>query len=219
LLWLSILLLMYLCITSILGPVRFEKIREQREKAVIQRLMEIRKAEIEYKEQNGKYTASFDSLFQFIKTAKKKRVIKEGFLTDKQLKSGLTEAEATEIVRKGSTAEISEKGLAHFRRDTVETSLLKELFPNYTAENIEKMSIIPYSKNDKFELKVNNNYTNASGIRIPLFEAAAPYESYLYDLDKQELFNLIDKAENENKFPGLKVGSIIEPNNNAGNWE
>ena len=183
-LWLSILLLMYLCITSILGPVRFEKIREQREKAVIQRLMEIRKAEIEYKEQNGKYTASFDSLFQFIKTAKKKRVI-----------------------------------LAHFRRDTVETSLLKELFPNYTAENIEKMSIIPYSKNDKFELKVNNNYTNASGIRIPLFEAAAPYESYLYDLDKQELFNLIDKAENENKFPGLKVGSIIEPNNNAGNWE
>jgi len=53
--------------------VRFEKIREQREKAVIQRLVEIRKAEVEYKNQNGKYTASFDTLFQFIKTAKKKR--------------------------------------------------------------------------------------------------------------------------------------------------
>ena len=213
------MLLTYLCITSILGPVRFEKIREQREKAVIQRLVEIRKAEVEYKNQNGKYTASFDTLFQFIKTAKKKRVIKEGTLTNKQLKSGLTEAKAAEIVRKGNKMEILEKGLAHFRRDTVEVSLLKELFPNYSEENIEKMCIIPYSRNEKFELKVNNNYTNASGIRIPLFEAAAPYESYLYDLDSHELLNLIDKAENENKFPGLKVGSIIEPNNNAGNWE
>jgi hypothetical protein len=101
---------------KLLGPVRFEKIREQREKAVIQRLVEIRKAEVEYKNQNGKYTANFDTLFQFIKTAKKKRVIKEGTLTDKQLKSGLTEAKAAEIVRKGQDGNL-EKGLAHFRRD------------------------------------------------------------------------------------------------------
>jgi hypothetical protein len=182
-------------------------------------LVDIRKAEIEFKDQNKRYTASFDTLFHFLKTAKKKIVMKEGFLTDKQLEAGLTEAKAAEIVRKGNQKEIAEYGLQNFRRDTILTDLLEEVFPNYNRDNIDKMRIIPYSKNEEFTLKVNNNYTNISGIRIPLFEASALYESYLYDLNRQELLNLIDRTLKMGKFPGLKVGSIEEPNNNAGNWE
>ena len=63
-------------------------------------------------------------------------------------------------------------------------------------------------------------FTNeASGITIPLFEARAPYDSYLSDLNRQELVNLKDKRSKLNKYVGLKVGSVDEPNNNAGNWE
>ena len=33
------------------------------------------------------------------------------------------------------------------------------------------------------------------------------------------MLNAIDIQEKFDKFPGLKIGSVLEPNNNAGNWE
>jgi len=38
-------------------------------------------------------------------------------------------------------------------------------------------------------------------------------------LDKQLLINLIDKTKKLDRYCGLRVGSISEINNNAGNWE
>ena len=61
--------------------------------------------------------------------------------------------------------------------------------------------------------------TSASGYTIKVFEAAVPYETYLGDLDKQEVANLIDMAEKLERYPGLRVGSLTEVNNYAGNWE
>jgi hypothetical protein len=52
-----------------------------------------------------------------------------------------------------------------------------------------------------------------------LFEASAAYTTYLYDLNRQEMLNAIDLQKKLEKFPGLQVGSVLEPNNNAGNWE
>ena len=54
---------------------------------------------------------------------------------------------------------------------------------------------------------------------MSLFEAKAGYESYLGDLNRQELANLIDSKNKIDKYAGLQVGSVSEPNNNAGNWE
>lgn len=216
----SIVLLTYLCIMSILTPIQFDQQRESREKDVIQSLVDIRSAEVEYKNQKGVFTDNFDELFKFLKSAKKKTVSKEGSLTDKQLEAGLTEAEAVKIVRSGNKQEIIAKGLEGFRRDTAYVSMLEALFPQkYTADNIQNMAIVPHSNNVKFELKVNNDYKNGTGIKIPLFEASAPYESYLSDLNHQEMINLIDTQKKLEKYPGLKVGSVDEPNNNGGNWE
>lgn len=221
LLGISIVFLAYLCIMSIVTPIQFENTRVAREKLVVKQLIDIRKAQLEYKDQNNRFTSSMDTLIDFIKTGKKKIVSKEGTLTDKQLEAGLTERKAVEIVKKGNQKEIAANGLEGFRRDTVLVDVFEELYKNdnYTRESISKIAIIPYSNNVPFELEVNNEYTNDLGIRIPLFEARAPYEAYLYDLDRQELLNLIDKSEQMNKYPGLKVGSVEAPNNNAGNWE
>ena len=60
---------------------------------------------------------------------------------------------------------------------------------------------------------------NNTGIIIPLFEASAPFKNYLFDLNHQEMLNIIDLQKKLDKFPGLKVGSVEEPNNNSGNWE
>lgn len=220
LLSISIVLLTYFCIMSVVTPIQFEETKANREKAIIQRLIDIRTAELEFKDQKGRFTADFDSLITFVKTAKKKMVMKEGALTDKQLEAGLTEASAVKIVNKGNASEIAANGLQNFRRDTAYVSLLESLFPTeYTAKTIDQIAIIPYSNNERFELKANNGFTNATGIRIPLFEATAHYKTYLYDLNRQEMINAIDLQEKLTKFPGLKVGSIDEPNNNAGNWE
>ena len=156
----------------------------------------------------------------FVKTGKKKIVLKEGTLTDAQLEAGLTEAKAVRIVNRGNKREIEENGLVGFRRDTTEVDVITELYGNkYTRDNVADMVVIPYSGGKKFGIKVNNEYKNDIGIRVPLFEVTAPYQSYLSDLDRQEMLNLIDKARQMDKYAGLRVGSVEAPNNNAGNWE
>lgn len=220
LLGIAIVFLAYLCVMSIVTPIQFENTRVARERAVVKQLIDIRKAQLEYKDQHNRFTSSLDSLVDFVRTGKKKIVSKEGSLTDAQLESGLTEVQAVRIVNRGNAKEIKEKGLEGFRRDTTLVDVIDELFTGqYTRQDIDKMIIIPYSRNEKFGVEVNNEYRNDLGIRIPLFEVTAPYKTYLYDLDRQELLNIIDKAVQMGKYPGLKVGAVDSPNNNAGNWE
>ena len=61
--------------------------------------------------------------------------------------------------------------------------------------------------------------TSGSGYAIKVFVCDVPYDAYLGDLNAQLEYNLKDKAEKQGKFPGLRVGSLEEINNNAGNWE
>lgn len=216
----AIAFLAYICVMSIITPIRFDNIRAAREKAVIARLINIRKAQIEFKDQNGRYTASCDTLVDFIKNGKMPVVLKEGTLTDEQLQNGLTEAKALKIVKSGNKKEIAANGLEGFRRDTSYVSVYESLFANDLKEDqIDQIVVVPFSNGQKFEMETASHTNAASGIVIPLFEARAPYDMYLSDLDRQELINLKDEKKQLEKYPGLKVGSIQEPNNNAGNWE
>ena len=60
---------------------------------------------------------------------------------------------------------------------------------------------------------------SASGYEIKVFVCDVPFDSYLRGMDAQLSFNLKDQAQKQGKFPGLRVGSLDEINNNAGNWE
>ncbi len=216
----SIVLLTYFCIMSIVTPIQFDEEKARREVVIIEKLVDIRKAQVEYRDQKGVYTDKFEDLIKFLKNAKKKTVLKEGSLSDKQLEAGLTEIKAVKIVNSGNMQEIIANGLQNFRRDTAYVSMLQAIFPEkYTAETIDQIAVVPFTENQKFELKVNNDYTNNNGIKIPLFEASVLYSVYLKDLNHQEVLNKIDVQNKLAKFPGLMVGSTTEPNNNAGNWE
>lgn len=220
LLYIAIVVLAYLCFMSILTPIKFEKVRAEREKLVIQNLTNLRIAEIEHKDQKGYYTASLDSLINFIKEGNKKMVLKEGVLTDAQLQAGLTEAKAAAIVRKGNKREIAEYNLQDFRRDTTRVSLISALYNDkLTVKDVDNLKYIPFSENVEFEVSINNEYVSSNNIPIPLCEIKAPYRAYLMDVNRQETLNLIDLQEKLEKYVGLKVGSVTEPNNFAGNWE
>ncbi|MBR4432644.1 MAG: hypothetical protein IKS76_05570 [Paludibacteraceae bacterium] len=232
------------CVQSVTTPIKFEDTRAQREVAVIKNLVDLRTAEVEYHHQKGCFTASYDTLLMFLKTAPKKEVMKEGSLTDKQLEAGLTEPKAIKILNAAKKKALSNKKLSFedndalyayiwandadvkkndlqgFRRDTIELNMLQALYKGeYDENSIDRIVEIPYSDGQRFELEVNNDYKTSQGIRVPLFEARAPFASYLGDLNQQELVNLIDREEKLEHYAGLKVGDIEAPNNNAGNWE
>ena len=65
-LWIISIVLCYLIYNSIMGPINFNEVRDQRYSRVINRLKEIRTAQIAYKDVNGVYSDNFDSLVNFI---------------------------------------------------------------------------------------------------------------------------------------------------------
>ena len=232
----------YFCVTSVTTPIKFENTRAEREVTVFKHLVDLRTAEVEYHHQKGVFTASYDTLLTFLKTAPKKEVMKEGSLTDKQLEAGLTEHKAVKILNEAkkkalkknqfedadalyayiweNDKDVISNGLAGFRRDTIELNMLQSLYKGEYDENtIDRIVEIPFSEGKRFEIEVNNDYKTSQGIRVPLFEARAPFESYLGDLNEQELVNLVDRENKLEHYPGLKVGDVYAPNNNAGNWE
>ena len=95
--------LAYICYRSIMGPIEFEEERDYREKAIIARLIDIRTAQVEYRNilKIG-YADNLDSLIEFVKTSQMPVILKEGELDDKQLERGLTEKKAMEIINKSA---------------------------------------------------------------------------------------------------------------------
>lgn len=213
--------LIYLCYGSIMGPIDFESAKKSREKAIISRLIDIRKAQLEYRNLNeGNYTASFDTLIAFVKNSKLPFVMKEGILTDDQLESGMTEKKAMAIINKakktGNWSEVQKAGLTNFKRDTMWVAVTDTIFgKGFTADSLR---YIPFGNGAQFEMAVRND-TTKSGAPLHLFQAQASYDTYLQGLSKQELINLKDVQKKLGKYLGLRVGDIEQPNNNAGNWE
>ena len=103
----AIVFLAYICVDSVVTPIQFEETRVQREEAVVKNLIHIRTAEVEFKNQHGRFIADADSLLLFLKTAPKKEVLKEGSLTDKQLEAGMTEHKAVKIIDKAKAKAMS----------------------------------------------------------------------------------------------------------------
>ena len=86
-------LLLFISWHSISDTIGFDKEVAQREQVVKARLIDIRKAEEEYKAQHeGVYCAEWPELIEFVKNGKLPVVMKQGDLSDDQMDKGLTEA-------------------------------------------------------------------------------------------------------------------------------
>lgn len=197
----AVVLLGYLCYVSITTPIEFKKEREAREAAIQKRLIEIRTAQIEYKNVNKVHAANFAELEKFLKEDKLPFVVKEGVLTDAQLEKGMTEKEAVKL------------GL--IKRDTIWVPAVDTLFGK--GFNVADLENVP-GTNVKFTMDTAT-LTSGSGYTVKVFQAGVLFDDYLGDLNPQLVYNMKDKATKMNKYPGLRVGSTTEINNNAGNWE
>ena len=79
-----VIALVYANFSSVNAPLDFDKKRQERDLVVIDRLVDIRTAQVEYRAQNGRYAATFDELIAFLDDSMKV-VNKTYILNDKQL--------------------------------------------------------------------------------------------------------------------------------------
>ena len=213
--------LAFICYRSIMDPIQFEQERDAREEKIIARLIDIKKAQLEYRSGNkGAYTDNFDTLIAFIKTAKMPVVFKVGEINDEQLERGLTEKKVLDMIAKAQKtnkwADVDKEGLREFRRDTTWISMLDSVFGKTFA--IDSIKYVPFGKGEQFIMATSCD-TSKAGEPQWLFEARTPFETYLTGINDQEMKNLIIKEKKLNRYCGLKVGDVEKANNNAGNWE
>lgn len=190
---LVIILLVYLIYESVMQPIRFQKEVERREAVAIDRLVSIRTLQEVYKESNRRFLSTTDSLIDFYKNGKITIVRQIGSMDD-----SLAVAEG------------------RVSRDSIEI-MVRDTLLKGKANIIDSIGIIPFSGGKKIIME--SVVRKVSGIDIPLFEALIPYDDLLMGLDRQLVVNLKAEKEDMGQYPGLKVGDIENPNNNAGNWE
>lgn len=196
----------YYLYDSIMTPVRFDEVKISREKDVIERIIDIRSAQVGYKQVNGQYTGSFDTLINFVLTAEME--------FERQLVS------ADDSVGLAQLKKAKKKNVEKFTVKAIDTLFgAKKLTP----EQVQELRYIPHSKTVDgvpAEFEMGAAKVMVGNVSVPVFEAKAHYKTFMQDQDKQLLINLLDEQENVlYKYPGIKVGDLIQANNNAGNWE
>lgn len=179
-------------------PMEFSEMQKQREAAVVQKLKDIRTAQRAFKQVNQHYTASFDSLINF--------VLNDSLTYERAIGS---EDDSVAVARGLVRKEVFKMAV----KDTIYSGR------NFTVEDIKELAIVPHSDGQKFIMNAGNLQTE-SKVVVQVFEAKAPYKMFL-DSDEyhQELINLIDQRKTLGRYPGLIVGSMTQATNDAGNWE
>ena len=214
--------LVYLLVDSIQQPVRFNKHKEYRESIAVQRLKDIRDLQVAYKNVNGKYVSTIDSLKKFYNEGKIQVVMQIGSHDDslamvntKKIKSKLRGLKGEKLNQELKRLyDAGEKNLVFAVNSTI---FVKDtLFKGRTDFHVDSLAFIPFS-GDSVEMAAITR--TVQGVKVPLFEAKMPYRSLLRGLDRQLQVNLYAEREDLGRYCGLMVGSIDTPNNNAGNWE
>jgi hypothetical protein len=190
----SVVVLAWLLYESLMDPIRFNQAVEHRKELVVQRLKHIRELQVAYKDTYGRYSGGFDTLVNFYKNDSLKIVKQVGSWDD-------SVAVAKKLVY----------------TDTIRVAVKDSMFRSIAGFNIDSIAYVPVV-HEPFQLEAVS-FMSISKVAIPLFEASVHNDVFLKGLNRQLVVNLNDKDKNMNKYPGVKVGSITQPNNNAGNWE
>ena len=211
--------LVFLVYSSISKPVKFDRERDARKVVAVQQLKDIRDLEVAFKSVYNHFTSDPDSLKDFYLNGKMKVDLQIGSPDDsaavantdriKKAKKGITNAQLYDLYQKG------EKNLVFIIESEVPTR--ETILVGRNDFDINKIDVIPFSDGDK--VIFDSVIKTVSGVQVPLFEAKMPYNSLLKGMDHQLIVNLNAEMTDTDRYPGLMVGSVENPNNNAGNWE
>ncbi len=190
----------YLVFNSVYDPIQFNKVKEKRYAKVIERLKDVRAAQLAHQEITGTFAKDFDNLVTFIDTA-------EFVLTQRRDSTILDEEyrKAFGVDRQKDIVIIDTLGYA-----SVKDSLFKK-------SDYKEMMFVPVDGVDaKFEMNAGSVTKNDN--KIPVFEAKVNKSIILHDQDK----DLVMQEKQVVSVDGvngafIRVGSMEEVNT-TGNW-
>ena len=203
-LWILIIFLGWKLYNSIIGPVHFKKVKEERYQKVIANLKDIKAGQLAYQELNGKFSGSFDSLVQFLDTAQ----------------YAITERRDTSFadVEKNKAFGLDPLKGGYYIEDVIVdtlsfTSIKDSLYQK--TDRYKTMMKVP-DTDATFELKAGKLEKN--GTNYSVFEAKVSKDVVLQGIDKdlvaqEKQVNSVDEVNGEY----IKVGSMDELNT-SGNW-
>lgn len=190
-LWLGLAALNY---KSIKDPIDFRDAKKKRFDATVQKLKDIRQAQLIFKSQKNLYASDFKTLIDFIKYDSIQVIKAIGFVPDT-----LTEEKALEM------------GI--ISRDTIYEPAMQSVFSkDYLKDRnakypliVDSLNIIPFSGGEPFKIEAGNIERNS--LIVQVFKVTAPKELVLRGLNTR--LTALEKD--------LTVGSMTDPTT-SGNW-
>ncbi len=185
---------------GIMKPVRFNQEKDQRSAVVVQRLKDIRTVQEAYKKAYGRFIGNIDSVILFLENGELPYTRMIGTVPD-----SLTEEEAIK--------------LKIVSRETFTENAYNVLFPNETDKvgHLARLPFVPYTQQTQ-KIDLQAGFIDKNGYKVPVSEAKVPYEVFLNGMDDQLIRNTVSQANDFNRYPGIKVGSMEEAITD-GNWE
>jgi len=199
-LWIASIFFAYKIYDSVSGPIRFNQVKNERYAKVIDRLKDIRTAQIAHKDVKGFYSNNFDSLIKFID---------EGIFTliEKRDSSYLEYDRTYRIDMLREVIVVDTLGFV-----PVKDSLFKN------TEGYKNMAYIPVQGAEDKTFQIKAEIINKNGYNVPVFEVKVAKEIILFDQDTD-----LVKQENETvSVDGVNgseiiLGSLTNVSTN-GNW-
>ena len=185
--------------SSINGPIKFNQVKNERYTKVIDRLKDIRTAQIAHKDVNGFYANNFDSLVNFIDNGI--------FTVIEKRDSSYLEYNRTYRIDMLKEIEIV---------DTLGFVSVKDsLFGN--NESYKMMAKVPINGTDS-EFSIKADIIDKNGYQVPVFEVKVKKDIVLFDQNK----DLLDQENKVVSVDGVNGSEIILGSmtdvSTSGNW-
>lgn len=202
-LWGLIFYLAYITFNSVYGEIKFNKVKEERYAASIERLIDIRDSQLAHRTVTGKFTKSYDSLISFIETAK--------FTIIERRDSSVVDKERTRAY--GGVTTYKDIVIV----DTIGFEPVRQKLFGKSTRYLTMMNVPFADDNVKFTMDAGV-LENDNGNKIPVFEAFVLKKEILKDQNS----NLVLKESQVISVEGvngdaLRVGSMNEVKT-LGNW-
>jgi len=199
-LWIASIFFAYKIYDSINGPIKFNQTKNERYAKVIDRLKDIRKSQIAYKDVKGTFSNNFDSLVKFVD---------EGYFT-------LIEKRDSSYMEYERTYRIDMLREVIVIDTLGSVSVKDSLFKN--TNRYQDMAYIPIDGVRDSMFTINAEVINKNGYNVPVFEVKVSKNVILFDQNA-------DLVQQENETvsvdgvngPAIVLGSLSNVSTN-GNW-
>lgn len=199
-LWVVIIFLGYMVFNSIYGVDQFNKLKERRYAKVVERLKDIRDAQLAYQEVTGVFASDFNGLIRFIDTAE--------FVNTQRRDSTVLDVEYQRAYGVDQWKDIVIVDTLGYT--SVKDSLFKD-------DRYKDMMKVPIQGVDA-EFELDAGFVEKNNNRIPVFEARVDKSVVLHDQDNDLIAQekQVVSVDGVNG-PYIRVGSMEEVTT-TGNW-